>query len=99
VASIGGFVQEYQIDVDPDAMRAYGVTLNQVFEAVAKSNLDVGARVTEINRVEYILRGVGFIKNLEDLEEAVVACGADRVPIRVRDVAVVTLGPAERRGC
>jgi copper/silver efflux system protein len=98
VASIGGFVQEYQIDVDPDAMRAYEVTLNQVFTAVAGSNLDVGARVTEINRIEYLLRGVGFIKSLEDLEEAVVAVGADRVPIRVRDVAVVTLGPAERRG-
>ena len=98
VASIGGFVQEYQVDVDPDAMRAYKVTLNQVFSAVAKSNLDVGARVTELNRVEYILRGVGFIKSLEDLEEAVVAVGADRVPIRIQDVAVVTLGPAERRG-
>lgn len=98
VASIGGFVQEYQVDADPDAMRAYGVTLNQVFEAVAKSNLDVGAGVTEINRIEYILRGVGFIKSLADLEEAVVAVGAERVPVRVRDVAVVSLGPAERRG-
>jgi copper/silver efflux system protein len=98
VASIGGYVQEYQIDVDPDAMRAYDVTLDQVFSAVGKSNLDVGARVTEINRIEYILRGVGFIKSLDDLEEAVVAVGAERVPIRVRDVAVVGLGPAERRG-
>jgi Cu(I)/Ag(I) efflux system membrane protein CusA/SilA len=98
VASIGGFVQEYQIDVNPDAMRAYGVTLDQVYGAVAKSNLDVGARVTEINRIEYILRGVGFVTGLHDLEEAVVAVGADRVPIRVRDVAVTALGPAERRG-
>jgi len=98
VASIGGFVQEYQIDVDPDAMRAYGVTLDQVFTAVAGSNLDVGARVTEINRIEYILRGVGFIKSLEDLEEAVVDVGAERIPVRVRDVAVTSLGPAERRG-
>ncbi|MFO7716076.1 efflux RND transporter permease subunit, partial [Desulfosarcina sp.] len=98
VASIGGFVQEYQIDVDPDAMRAYDVTLNQIFSAVAKSNLDVGARVTEINRIEYILRGVGFIKSLADLEAAVVTVGGERVPIRVRDVAVVGLGPAERRG-
>lgn len=98
VASIGGYVQEYQIDVDPDAMRAYGVTLNEVFEAVSRSNLDVGAGVTEINRVEYILRGIGFIKGLEDLEEAVVTVGNDRIPIRVRDVAIVKLGPAERRG-
>jgi copper/silver efflux system protein len=98
VASIGGYVREYQIDVDPDAMRAYGVNLNQVFMAVAGSNLDVGAGVTEINRVEYILRGVGFIKDLQDLEEAVVAVGDDRIPIRVGDVALVNLGPAERRG-
>jgi copper/silver efflux system protein len=98
VASIGGFVQEYQIDVNPDALRAYGVTLNQVFTAVAASNLDVGARVTEINRIEYILRGVGFIKRLADLEEVAVAVGEDRMPVRVADVAVVGLGPAERRG-
>ena len=98
VASIGGFVQEYQVDVDPDAMRAAGVTLNQVFNAVANSNQDVGAGVTEINRVEYLLRGVGFIKSLADLEEAVVAVGPGRLPVRVRDVAVVSLGPAERRG-
>ena len=98
VASIGGFVQEYQVDVDPDAMRAFGVTLNQVFTAVANSNQDVGAGVTEINRVEYLLRGVGFIKSLADLEEAVVAVGPGRLPVRVRDVAVVSLGPAERRG-
>ena len=91
-------MQEYQIDVDPEAMRAYGVTLNQIFSAIAKSNLDVGAGVTEINRVEYILRGVGFIKELEDIEEAVVDVGSDRIPIRIRDVAMVTLGPAERRG-
>jgi copper/silver efflux system protein len=98
VASIGGFVREYQVDVDPDALRAHGVTLGEVYAAVANSNLDVGARVTEINRVEYLLRGVGFIKSLADLEEAVVATGESFVPVRVRDVARVALGPAERRG-
>ena len=98
VASIGGFVREYQVDVDPDALRAAGVTLEQVYAAVAGSNLDVGARVTEINRVEYLLRGVGFITSLADIEEAVVAVREDFVPVRVRDVARVALGPAERRG-
>jgi copper/silver efflux system protein len=98
VASIGGFVREYQVDVDPDAMRAAGVTLEQVYAAVADSNLDVGARVTEINRVEYVLRGVGFLESAADLEEAVVAVREDFVPVRVRDVARVGLGPAERRG-
>ena len=60
VASIGGYVREYQIDVDPDALRYYNVSLEQVMQAVAESNLDIGARTTEINRVEYIVRGVGF---------------------------------------
>jgi len=98
VASIGGFVREYQVDADPDALRAHGVTLQQVFEAVRDSNLDVGARAVEINRVEYLVRGRGFIRNLEDLEETVVRTGPGRVPIRVRDVAKVHLGPAQRRG-
>jgi copper/silver efflux system protein len=98
VGSIGGFVQEYQVDVDPDAMRAHGVTLVQVFDAVRKSNLDVGARTTEINRVEYVVRGLGFIKSLEDIEMIVVRIGPDNIPILVKDVAVITLGPAQRRG-
>jgi copper/silver efflux system protein len=98
VASVGGYVQEYQIDVDPDAMRAHSVTLDQVFEAVRKSNLDVGARTTEINRVEYVLRGRGFIRDLSDLEQAVVRVADGFAPIRIRDVAVVALGPAQRRG-
>ncbi|MGD9387258.1 MAG: efflux RND transporter permease subunit [Gammaproteobacteria bacterium] len=98
VASIGGFVREYQVDVDPDALRAHGVTLQQVFDAVRRSNLDVGARVVELNRVEYLVRGLGFIERLADLEQAVVRAGPDRVPIRIADVATVKLGPAQRRG-
>jgi len=97
VASIGGFVQEYQIDVDPDAMRAYGVDLGQIFGAVKTSNLDVGARTIEINRVEYVIRGLGFIKDLKDIEETVIA-QRDNVPVRIKDVAKVRLGPALRRG-
>jgi copper/silver efflux system protein len=98
VASIGGFVREYQVDVNPDALRAHEVTLQQVFDAVRRSNLDVGARVVEINRVEYLVRGLGFIDSLADLERAVVRVGPDYVPIRVSDVAVVSFGPAQRRG-
>jgi copper/silver efflux system protein len=97
VASIGGFVREYQVDVDPDAMRAHRVTLEQVFNAVRQSNVDVGARTIEINRVEYIIRGLGFLESLEDLEISVVA-SRDGVPIHVKDVAHVSLGPALRRG-
>jgi len=97
VASIGGFVQEYQIDVDPDAMRAYGVTLDQVFAAVRMSNVDVGARTIEINRAEYVIRGLGFIKNLSDIESTVVG-ETDNVPITIKQIAHVGLGPAQRRG-
>jgi Cu(I)/Ag(I) efflux system membrane protein CusA/SilA len=97
VSSIGGFVREYQVDVDPEAMRAHGVTLAQVANAVRGSNLDVGARTLEVNGVEYVVRGLGFVRRLEDLEATVVVARA-HTPIRVRDVARVALGPALRRG-
>lgn len=97
VASVGGFVREYQVDVDPEAMRAHGVTLAQVAGAVQKSNLDVGARTLEINSVEYVVRGLGFVKDLDDLESTVVVA-RENTPIRVRDVARVTMGPGLRRG-
>ncbi len=97
VASIGGFVKEYQIDVDPAAMRSHNVTLEEVFKAVKMSNIDVGARTIEINRVEYVIRGIGFVKSLSDIESAVIKA-SDNLPIRVVDVAMVSLGPALRRG-
>ncbi|MAB81543.1 MAG: acriflavine resistance protein B [Planctomycetes bacterium] len=97
VASIGGYVQEYQIDVDPAAMRAHGVPLTDIVRAVRHSNLDVGARSVEINRVEYMIRALGFVSKLEDLERTVVRV-SDNVPIYVKDVAHVSLGPAQRRG-
>ncbi|MFT5499178.1 MAG: Cu(I)/Ag(I) efflux system membrane protein CusA/SilA, partial [Kiritimatiellia bacterium] len=97
VASVGGFVREYQVDVDPDAMRAHGVSLNEVMTAVKMSNIDVGARSIEINQVEYFIRGLGFIKSVADIEDSVVKVN-DNVPIYVKDVAKVGLGPALRRG-
>lgn len=97
VASIGGFVREYQVDVDPEAMRAHDVSLAQVANAVRKSNLDVGARTLEVNSVEYLVRSLGFVENLQDLEATVVVA-REHTPIRVRDVGHVTLGPALRRG-
>ena len=97
VASVGGFVQEYQVDVDPDAMRAYRVSLEQVFNAVRNSNVDVGARTIEINKVEYAIRGLGFIKDVSDVEQSVVTVN-DNIPIYLKDVANVTLGPEMRRG-
>ena len=97
VASVGGFVREYQIDVDPDAMRAFGVTLEEVFMAVRMANVDVGARTIEVNNVEYVIRGLGFIKNLEDIETSVIKVN-DNVPVYVKNVANVHYGPALRRG-
>jgi len=97
VASVGGFVQEYQIDVNPDAMRAFGVKLSDVFQAVRMSNVDVGARTIEINKVEYVIRGLGFIRELADIENSVIKARRN-VPIRIKDVATVSLGPAMRRG-
>lgn len=97
VASIGGHIKEYQIDVDPAAMREQGIRLTDIFQAVRNSNLDVGARTIEVNRVEYVVRGLGFIKSLEDIEYTVIK-SVDNVPIYIKDVANVVLGPALRRG-
>ncbi len=97
VASVGGFVREYQIDVDPDALRAHGLRLQDVLMAVRQSNIDVGARTIEVNRVEYVVRGLGFVKSVTDLEQVVVAA-PDRQPVTLGEIATVTTGPALRRG-
>ncbi len=97
VASIGGFVKQYQIDIHPDKLRAHRVTLMDVFEAVSKSNIDVGAKVVENNGVEFFIRGVGFIKTLEDLERVVIR-EQGGTPLTLRNVATVQLGPDFRRG-
>ena len=97
VASVGGYVREYQVDVDPDAMRAFDVKLQDIFMAVERANIDVGAETIEWNGVEYLVRGRGFIKRVEDVENIVVRT-ADNVPIYVKNVARVQIGPALRRG-
>lgn len=97
VASIGGHVKEYQVDVDPAAMQQYGVSMTDIMMAVQNSNLDVGAGTLEINKVEYFVRGIGYIKNLEDLENAVVR-ESGTTPLYLRDVARISFGPETRRG-
>ncbi|MEQ8551763.1 MAG: efflux RND transporter permease subunit [Cyclobacteriaceae bacterium] len=97
VAAIGGFVKEYQVDIDPVAMKEYNVDIAQIMKAVKESNLDVGARTMEVNNAEYLVRGLGYIQNLEDLEQAVIV-QHDNTAIRVKDVAQVHFGPATRRG-
>jgi len=97
VASIGGFVQEYQVDVNPDALKAYGISLHTVMKAVQRSNRDVGAKTIEINMAEYLIRGLGYVRSVNDLEKAVVKV-TDNVPVTVKDIGRVSLGPATRRG-
>jgi Cu(I)/Ag(I) efflux system membrane protein CusA/SilA len=97
VASAGGFTKEYQVDITPEALKAYNVSVMDVMNAVQKSNLDIGAETIELNNVEYIIRGLGYIKNLDDLELSVVAV-RNNVPVRIKDVARVNFGPATRRG-
>ena len=97
VASAGGFVKEYQVELNPDAMRAFNVSVMDIMRAIKKSNLDIGAETMEINKVEYLIRGLGYIKDVSDLEKAVVTV-RDGVPVRISDVAFVNIGPGTRRG-
>ncbi|WP_350286879.1 efflux RND transporter permease subunit [uncultured Croceitalea sp.] len=97
VASIGGYVQEYQIDIDPELMRQYNIGLHHIVKAVKQSNKDIGAQTLEINQAEYLVRGLGYVKSIADIENAVVDA-ENFTSIRIKDVANVNLGPATRRG-
>jgi Cu(I)/Ag(I) efflux system membrane protein CusA/SilA len=97
VASIGGFVKEYQVDVDPDELKAYNLSIADVVNAVRNSNRDAGAKTIEINQAEYFVRGIGYLKSLEDLEKTVVK-SVDNVPVKISDIGRVKFGPASRRG-
>jgi Cu(I)/Ag(I) efflux system membrane protein CusA/SilA len=97
VASIGGYVKEYQVDVNPELMRQYNIGLQQVVKAVKETNKDIGAQTLEVNQVEYIVRGLGYVKSLEDIENAVVTA-TDNIAIRIKDIGKVVIGPASRRG-
>ena len=97
VASAGGFVKEYQVELNPDAMRAFNVSVMDIMGAIKKSNLDIGAETMEINKVEYLIRGLGYIKDVSDLGKAVVTV-RDGMPVRISDVAFVNIGPGTRRG-
>ncbi|MFH0822474.1 MAG: efflux RND transporter permease subunit [Pseudomonadota bacterium] len=97
VASVGGYVKEYQIDLNPEAMRAHRITLLDVLSGIRMANLDVGAGTIEVNQVEYTIRGLGFIRSVEDIENSVVKVN-EAVPLFIKDVATVSMGPAIRRG-
>ncbi|GAB7256858.1 efflux RND transporter permease subunit [Polaribacter sp. OB-PA-B3] len=97
VASIGGYVQEYQVDVNPELMRQYNIGLHHIVKAVKESNKDIGAQTIEINNAEYLVRGLGYVKSISDIENAVVT-SEDYTAIRIKDIGKVSLGPATRRG-
>lgn len=98
VASIGGFVKQYQITVDPNRLVAYNIPITKVMEAVKKSNRDVEGRVLELSGVEYMIRGRGYVKGLQDLESIAVGASPGGTPIYLKDVARIQLGPEIRRG-
>jgi Cu(I)/Ag(I) efflux system membrane protein CusA/SilA len=97
IATVGGFVQQYQVNVDPDRLRAYKIPISKVTEAVRATNQETGARLLEYGGAEYMIRGQGYVRSTADLEETVLA-SQNGTPIRIRDVGQVVLGPDIRRG-
>jgi Cu(I)/Ag(I) efflux system membrane protein CusA/SilA len=99
VASVGGFVRQYQVEVDPERLRAFGVTLGQVRRAIQRSNVDVGGKLIELAETEYMVRGRGYLRSLEDLEAIPVGVSPDtHAPVLLRQLARVQIGPESRRG-
>lgn len=98
VASIGGFVKQYQVTVDPNRLLAYDIPLHRVRRAIERSNNDVGGRLIEMAETEFMVRGLGYIQSLEDIRSIPVGVDANGTPIRVQDIATVQLGPELRRG-
>ncbi len=98
VASLGGFVRQYQVEVDPERLRAFGIPVTRVAAAIGDHNMDIGARVLEMGGREYMIRGLGYLEDLADIENVSLGVAANGTPIRVADVATVQVGPAPRRG-
>ena len=98
VASVGGFVKQYQVDIDPNKLLAYKIPLTKVIQAIRESNNDVGGRVIEYGETEYMVRGEGYIKSVADIEKVVIGIDTNGVPVTVKDVGYVHLGPDMRRG-
>ncbi|NIP14819.1 MAG: CusA/CzcA family heavy metal efflux RND transporter [Pseudomonadales bacterium] len=98
VASVGGFVKQYQVEVDPNALMAFGIPLSKIKQAIQRSNNDVGGRLLEISETEYMVRGLGYIRSLDDLRSIPVAADPGGTPVRLQDVAQIQIGPELRRG-
>ncbi|MDH4043673.1 MAG: CusA/CzcA family heavy metal efflux RND transporter [Gemmatimonadota bacterium] len=98
VASVGGFVKQYQVEVSPERLRAFNIPVTRVAQAIGAHNVDIGARVLEMGGREYMIRGLGYLKGVTDIENVTVGATMNGTPIRVADVATVQVGPAPRRG-
>ncbi|NIB39727.1 efflux RND transporter permease subunit [Pseudomaricurvus alkylphenolicus] len=98
VASVGGYVKQYQVEVDPNALLRYNIPLNKIKMAIKMSNKDVGGRLVEMAETEYMVRGLGYIQSIDDLNSIPVSVDKDGTPIRLQDVAHVQIGPELRRG-
>ncbi|MCK5831916.1 MAG: efflux RND transporter permease subunit [Methylococcales bacterium] len=98
VASVGGYIKQYQVEVDPNALLAYGIPLAKVKRAIQRSNSDVGGRLVEMAETEYMVRGLGSIQSIDDINSIPVGVDANGTPIRLKDVAHVHIGPELRRG-
>jgi Cu(I)/Ag(I) efflux system membrane protein CusA/SilA len=98
VASVGGFVRQYQVEVDPNALASYGIPLGQVGRAIERSNSDVGGRLIEIAESEFMVRGLGFLRGVDDIANIAVGTDGHGTPVMMRDIAHVQTGPALRRG-
>ncbi|MCW9053163.1 MAG: efflux RND transporter permease subunit, partial [Motiliproteus sp.] len=98
VASIGGYIKQYQVEVDPNLMARYNVSLSKVKQAIKRSNNDVGGRLVEMAETEYMVRGLGYIKSTRDIEEISIGATPDGTPLRIKDIAQVQMGPELRRG-
>ncbi|MBV6477887.1 MAG: Cation efflux system protein CusA [Ignavibacteria bacterium] len=98
VASIGGFVKQYQIDVDPSRLNAYGLSISDIIESIKRSNKDVGGRNIEFNDAEYFIRGKGYITGVPDIEEITVTAGRGGIPVKIKNLGNVQLGADTRRG-
>jgi Cu(I)/Ag(I) efflux system membrane protein CusA/SilA len=98
VATLGGYEKQYQVDLDPAKLLAYGIPVTRVMSAIKSANNDVGAMVMELSEREYMVRGLGYLKSLSDIENVVVGASAGGTPIRVGELGRVSIGPAVRRG-
>ncbi|HWP38429.1 MAG TPA: CusA/CzcA family heavy metal efflux RND transporter [Gemmatimonadales bacterium] len=98
VASLGGFVKQYQVEVNPERLRAFNIPATRVAQAIGAHNMDIGARVLEMGGREFMIRGLGYLRGVRDIENVAVGATPNGTPIRVRDVATVQVGPEPRRG-